>query len=98
MTLPGRYGCEFDFLQYRPKAFKKALLIGLREALQLGRGGPRSIVDEVVKQGLPDALEERSLHGRIEPRHERLHVTLRRLSEGSSSDQYKPSRCPRGLQ
>src|SRR5207245_86314 len=73
MTLPGQWGKELVFAQCHPPTFKKALLIGLREALQLGRRDPRSHIDELLsKQEFPDALEEISLHLRLEPQHERL--------------------------
>ena len=75
MTLPGKSGNEVKFAQFHPPAFQEARLIGVGEALQLDRRDPMST--EWIwqsKQDLSDALEERSLHRWIEPRHEHLQV------------------------
>ena len=80
--MPRRWGKELELAQSHPPAFHEALLIDRGEALQLGRRDPRS--NEWIwhsKHGLPDALEERSLHRKIEPRHERLQVGVE-LAEG----------------
>ena len=71
--MPGKIGKVIEFAQCHPPAFEEALLIGVEEALQLGRRDPR-IIDEANKQQFPDALEEWSLHRRVKPRHERLHA------------------------
>src|SRR2546426_5353092 len=73
MTLPGQWGKEFVFAQCHPPAFQEALLIGVREALQFGSQAP-IIRTERSKKDLPDALEDKSLHRRIEPWHEHLQV------------------------
>ena len=73
MTCQERWGKELLSRQFHSPAFQEALLIGLREALQLGWRDPRSIA-EVHKQEFPDPLEKRSLHRRIEPWHEGLQV------------------------
>src|SRR5438128_11838168 len=73
MTLPGILGKERVFTQCHPPAFQEALLIGRGEALQLGSQDP-IIRTESSKKGLPDALEDKSLHRRIEPWHEYLQV------------------------
>ena len=75
MTFPGISGKEIEFGQLHPPAFQEALVISLGEALQLGRREPRRMA-EAIKQDLPDALEDISLHRGIEPRDERLHVGL----------------------
>src|SRR2546426_10817065 len=83
MTLPGQWGKVLVLAQCHPPAFQEALLIGGRETLQLGRRDPMRS-DEESKQGLPDALEEISLHRRIEPRQERLHAAVEK-AQGSIS-------------
>src|SRR6059036_3694690 len=75
MTLPGILGKERVFTQCHPPAFQEALLIGRGEALQLGSQDP-IIRTESSKKGLPDALEDKSLHRRIEPWHEYLQVVV----------------------
>src|SRR5947209_6757612 len=69
--MPGKFPEEVGFAQCHPPAFQEALLISLRKALQFAWRDPRPI-EEASKQVFPDALEERSLHIRIKPRHERL--------------------------
>src|SRR2546425_3494997 len=71
MTCRVKWIKELEFAQCHPQAFQEAHLIGLGEVLQFGSQGPRSH-REGVKEGSPDALEERSLRGRIESRHELL--------------------------
>src|SRR5439155_1860294 len=73
MTFPGIWGKERVFAQCHPPAFQESLLIGRGEALQLGSQGP-IIGTEISKQDLPDALEDKSLHRRIEPWLEHLQV------------------------
>src|SRR5437867_962504 len=73
MTLPGVWGKERVFAQCHSPALQEALLIGLGEALQLGSQDP-IIRTERSKQDLPDALEDKTLHRRIEPWHEHLQV------------------------
>jgi hypothetical protein len=76
--MPGKFGKVIEFAQYHPPSFQEAFLIGLREALhQLGRRDPlRTEWIWISKQGLPDALEDRSLHGGCEPRHERWYADV----------------------
>src|SRR5438094_10529739 len=71
MTFPEIWGKERVFAQCHPPALHEAVLIGVGEALQLGSQDP-IIRTESSKQGLPDALEDKSLHRRIEPWHEHL--------------------------
>src|SRR5438445_13898965 len=73
MTFPGIWGKERVFAQCPPPALHEAVLIGVGEALQLGSQDP-IIRTESSKQGLPDALEDKSLHRRIEPWHEHLQL------------------------
>src|SRR5438445_13451688 len=79
------------FAQCHSPAFQETLVIGLGETLQLGWRDPRSIVDEVRKQELPDALKERSLHRRIEPWHEHVQVSVE-LAQGTLGDVPGPAR------
>src|SRR5207244_6893908 len=72
---------ELVFAQCHPPAFKEGLVIGWGEMLQLGRRDPRSTAD-ANRQEFPDALEERSLHRRIEPRHEHVQVGVEK-AQGS---------------
>src|SRR5205807_4771994 len=74
MTLPGIWGKERVFTQCHPPAFQEALLIGAREALQLGWRDPMVVRDVANKQEFPDALEYISLQGNVEPWHEHLQV------------------------
>src|SRR6267143_6686412 len=90
MTCQGKWGVELIFAQRHTPAFPEALLIGGGEALQLDGRDPRSDVEAIIQE-FSDALEERSLHRRIKPRHERLHAGVEK-AQGSLGVVPRPAR------